>query len=190
MKITEMLGKHCLKMLKLKVNVKDMFFLSLAVLLLSSLMCTLQPFSAYAGSGRSIDLFCQKPPYGVGINQSGGTFKFREQIILYALVTYNEYPVENKIVSFEVHGPANPFENITFFRTALTNASGIAQITFKIEVPSEDLEEIFTETWLAIAVVDIAEQRVVDALPFQLYNRVGMFHHKYSIFLETSDIFL
>ncbi len=160
-----------------------MFLLSLATLLIPSIMYMSKPFSAHAGSGREIDLFCQKRPYGLGINNSGGTFLFEEQIILCALVTYNGYPIENKFVSFEVRGPINPCENVTFFRSAVTNSSGIAEISFKISLPKENLETLRTEMWSTIALVDIAEQRVVDVLTFRLYDRFVMLHQRYNIFL-------
>jgi len=116
---------------------------------------------------RSIDLYTQKEPYsGRGLNQPSDAFAPQEEVILYAYVTYREDPVPGKIVAFEVHGPVNRFENLSFTRTGVTDANGIANVSFRITWPDGHHEEEVFGGWNVIAVVDIAEVAVNDTLSF------------------------
>jgi hypothetical protein len=134
----------------------------------SVLLCT-KPLSVDAASGRVIDLFTQKEPFsGRGINQSSDAFEPQELVILYALVTYNGYPVASALVSFRVNGPANPFQNITTMGSSFTNQSGIAMFSFRLPWPSENPEEITFGEWSALASVSIADQVVIDTLTFRV----------------------
>jgi hypothetical protein len=140
----------------------------LTIIAASGLLCT-KPVSASAGSGRAIDLFTQKVPFGgKGINQSSDAFAPQELVILYANVTYNEYPVASQLVSFVIDGPVNPFQNITKVGSSFTNQSGIAQLSFRIPWPSTNPERIVFGEWFALASVSIAEQVVIDTLTFQV----------------------
>jgi hypothetical protein len=141
-------------------------------LLLLSFTCLLILVSklevAYAPEHRMIDLFTQKKPYdGKGLNQPSDAFAPQEEVILYANLTYREAAVPDKLVAFEIHGPVNPLNNITFSGTAMTNASGIATIDFRIPWPTENPEFIVFGTWKAYASADIAEVRVEDTLTFE-----------------------
>jgi hypothetical protein len=130
---------------------------------------SLKPVTVHAASGRVIDLFTQKAPFdGRGINQSSDAFEPQELVILYANVTYNDYPVANKLVSFLVSAPPNPIQNITYPSSNSTDQNGMAQVSFRIPWPSENPETIVFGKWFAIATVDIAEQAVVDTLAFQV----------------------
>jgi hypothetical protein len=142
--------------------------LAMVVILLSFIREDLGiSFSSY--SGRAIDVFTEKKPFdGKGINQSSDAFQPQELVILYALVTYNEYPVANKLVAFQVNNPSNTFQNITIVHTSSTNQSGIAQFSFRIPWPEENAEQIIFGEWFAIATVDVAGEVVVDALTFQV----------------------
>jgi len=116
---------------------------------------------------RSIDVYTQKEPYsGRGPNQPSDAFAPQEEVILYAYVTYRDDPVPGKIVAFEVHGPVNRFENLSFTRTAVTDANGIANLSFRITWPNGHHEEEVFGVWNVIAVVDIAEVAVNDTLSF------------------------
>jgi len=120
-------------------------------------------------TARKIDMFTQKIPFnGNGINQSSDAFQPQELVILYALVSYNEYPIANNLVAFQVNNPANAFHNITVVGVSSTNQSGIAQFSFRIPWPFENPEQIIFGEWFAIATVDIAEQVVIDTLTFQV----------------------
>jgi len=116
---------------------------------------------------RSIDLYTQREPYsGRGPNQSSDAFAPQEEVILYAYVTYRDDPVPGKIVAFEVHGPINRFENLSFTQTAMTNDNGMANVSFRITWPNGYCEEEVFGVWNVVAVVDIAEVAVNDTLSF------------------------
>jgi hypothetical protein len=142
--------------------------LTITAILLSLTQANMKVVSS-SDTSRKIDLFTQKIPFnGMGINQSSDAFGPQELVMLYALVTYNEAPIANKLVAFQVNNPANTFQNITIVGVSSTNQSGIAQFSFRIPWPSENAEQIVFGEWSAIATVDIAEQVVVDTLTFQV----------------------
>ena len=143
----------------------------LAVLLILAALVVqpARPVAVSAASGRVIDLYTQKAPFdGTGINQSSDAFEPQDSVVLYALVTYNDAPVAQKLVAFQVNGPANPLLNITTVGSASTGQDGIAQFSFRIPWPSENPEEQIFGKWFVKATVDIAEQTVVDTLTFQV----------------------
>jgi len=116
---------------------------------------------------RSIDLYTQKEPYsGRGPNQPSDAFAPQEEVILYAYVTYREDPVPGKIVAFEVHGPMNHSESLSFTRTAVTDENGIANASFRVTWPNGHSEEEMFGVWNVVATVDIAEVAVYDTLNF------------------------
>jgi hypothetical protein len=121
--------------------------------------------------GRNIDLYTQDYRFGgyttiytgegidalstPGVDRQVDTFAPQELVILYAKVTYNNEPVANKEVAFSVNGPLNPYHNITIYRQAFTNATGIAVINFTIPWPDEHAEQIVFGNWTAMAKVFI-----------------------------------
>jgi hypothetical protein len=116
---------------------------------------------------RSIDLYTQKEPYsGKGPNQPSDALAPQEEVILYAYVTYRDDPVPGEIVAFEICGPVNRFENLSFTRTAVTNAEGVANVSFRITWPNGYPREAVFGVWNVVAVVDIAEVKVNDTLSF------------------------
>jgi hypothetical protein len=145
-------------------NVRALILALAFIAVLSSTGDSFKPLSAVASSGGSIDLFSQKG--GRGIDQPDGVFQPQEQIRLYTLVTYNGEPVVSKLVSFEVHGPENPYYNIIFVQTAFTNASGIAEISFLIPLPVENPWTIVLGVWNSWATAEVAEQTLKDSLTF------------------------
>ena len=143
----------------------------LAVLLILAALVVqpARPVAVSAASGRVIDLHTQKAPFdGKGMNQSSDAFEPQESVVLYALVTYNDAPVAQKLVAFQVNGPANPLWNITTVGSASTGQDGIAQFSFRIPWPSDDPEKKIFGKWFAIATVSIADQTVIDTLTFQV----------------------
>ena len=141
---------------------------ALAMLLLmvvAAALVQIKTVPVKAQSGRVIDVFTQKG--GGGANQSSDMFQPQELVVLYALVTYNDNPVVNKLVAFQANGPPNPFENDTVGGSSNTNESGIAEFSFRIPWPIEMPEiKVFGE-WFVVAAVDIADQRVTDTLAFK-----------------------
>jgi len=119
---------------------------------------------------RYIDVYTQYPaPYG-GQKRYHDADAYEPQalVVLYAYVSYNRWPIQNKIVEFEVHGPENDYYNIVFYRTAVTDENGIARIEFRIDWPCEHAEEIVFGTWTVYAAAWIDEVKIVDVLHFEV----------------------
>jgi hypothetical protein len=106
--------------------------------------------------GRLLDLYTQKG--GEGSAQPGGFFVIGEEIDLTANVTYNGFPVQNKLVAFEIQDPLNQTQ---ILRTAVTDQNGLATISFKVPNAQESIGQ-----WMGIAVVDIAEVATWDTITF------------------------
>jgi len=119
--------------------------------------------------GLAIDLYTQyDPPYGgQGPDMPSDMFGPQQLVDLFALVTYNEYPVQQKLVGFEVrHG------DYVFWREAATDEKGIAHVSFRLPWPCEDpVAEIFGK-WIVIATVEVAEQVKNDTLGFWVWWKV------------------
>jgi len=156
-------------MMKMNAGLKKLaVMLTITAILLSLTQANMKVVSS-SDTTRKIDVFTQKISFnGKGINQSSDAFEPQELVMLYANVTYNEDPIANKLVAFQVNNPANAFQNITIVGVSSTNQSGIAQFSFRIPWPSENAEQIIFGEWFAIATVDIAQQVVVDTLTFQV----------------------
>jgi hypothetical protein len=140
--------------------------------------------------GRVLDL------YGGALNEGYGSHPFPEpfggqgpnnpmdlvvpqsEVRLFAEVTYNYWPVQQKLVGFEVE---DPHGGILLKRTAVTNADGIAFILFEMPWPCDDPESLFG-VWKVTATVSISDVRVNDTLEF---------HYDYmvNIFKVTTDMF-
>ncbi|MCD6445471.1 hypothetical protein J7L49_01615 [Candidatus Bathyarchaeota archaeon] len=114
--------------------------------------------------GRVIDVYTQYPaPYGgQGPMQPSDMFWPQEQVELYANVTYNDWPVQQKDVAFSIYNPQGELVSIL---TARTNEYGVAHTSFRIPWPCDDPESLFG-VWNVTATVDIAEVTVNDTLWF------------------------
>lgn len=112
--------------------------------------------------GRLLDLSTQKG--GIGQGFSGGTFTLGEMVESNVNLTYNDYPVQSKLVALEVLNPKN--ETI-LIQVAITNSEGSATIDFEIPSISESLG-----TWTAIATADVADKAVWDFLTFDVIYAV------------------
>jgi uncharacterized repeat protein (TIGR02543 family) len=117
----------------------------------------------------SIDLFTQKTPFGgKGPNQSSDAFQQQELVVLYGLVTFSGDPIVNKIVAFQVNGPANSLQNMTVTGTGTTNSSGIAEFSFRMPTaPANGQQTVFGE-WYAVATVDVDQVQLSDSLTFEV----------------------
>ncbi|MEM1588850.1 MAG: cohesin domain-containing protein [Candidatus Bathyarchaeia archaeon] len=115
--------------------------------------------------GRMIDIFTQYPdPYGgQGLGKPSDMFWPQKEVILYAKVTYNEWPEQNKDVAFEVIDPHGDTYTIIYART---NATGIATASFRLPWPCDNPEYYFGE-WTVIGTVDVACNIVNDTLTFK-----------------------
>lgn len=115
--------------------------------------------------GRAIDVCTQYPdPYGgQGTNATSDMFWPQKEVILYAKVTYNEWPQQNKDVTFEVIAPDGTVMTVLVART---DENGTATVSFRMNWPCDDPEDLFGK-WTVIASVDIACVVVKDYLWFK-----------------------
>lgn len=107
--------------------------------------------------GIMIDLYTQRD--GKGPDEPSDAFAPQEEVLLYAYTTFDYDPVEGKIVAFEVFDAnGTPID----YRTAETNATGIALVTLRIPTTP-----VFG-TWSAIATVEVVGFVVNDTLTFKV----------------------
>ena len=125
--------------------------------------------------GRSLDLYTQNR--GIGPDSPGGIFVINQEVHLFSYVTYNGYPVQQKLVGFEVFNPAN---ETVLFRTAVTNENGLANMSFRIPFINGSIG-----TWRAISVVEIAEEVVWDTISFEVLSELPV--GGYSIRIPTRN---
>ena len=117
------------------------------------------------GYGRYIDIYTEYPDgfNGRGLGEPSDMVLPQQELTLYAEVLYNGWPVQHKLVGFEVidnHGD-------TWLKAqAFTDENGIATISFRMPWPCENPEDLFGE-WTAIATVEIAEEVVSDYVNFK-----------------------
>ncbi|MEM2351581.1 MAG: cohesin domain-containing protein, partial [Thermoproteota archaeon] len=114
--------------------------------------------------GRVIDIYTQYPkPYGgQGPGAPSDMFWPQKEVELFANVTYNDWPIQRKDVTFEIRNPKGELVTIL---TARTDENGVAHTTFRIPWPCENPESLFG-VWTVIGTVDIACQVVNDTLRF------------------------
>jgi len=117
------------------------------------------------GQGGKLDIFTQKEPFsGRGLNMSSDAFSPEEEVIIYASVTYNDYPVAMALVAFEIHGPENSVDNITLCTSNQTDDSGIAKISFRIGL----ISQINFGEWKVFGTVRVADKVCLDFLSFKV----------------------
>jgi hypothetical protein len=122
--------------------------------------------------GRMIDIFTQYPdPYGgQGIGKPSDMFWPQKEVILYAYVTYNEWPEQNKDVAFQVIDPHGDTYAVIYARTNSSDnpldKTGYAEAHFRLPWPCDDPEYYFGE-WTVIGTVDVACNIVNDTLTFK-----------------------
>jgi len=142
----------------------------LLIVMVSSLLLCAKFVPVSAESDVIIDLFTQKAPFdGKGINQSSDMFGPQEIVKLYTMVLAHGAPAVESLVTFEISGPASPPNEIRFFRTAVTNASGFAETEFSLAVVNQTAS---FGTWAAVASVEKAGRVYKDFLGFQVYWQV------------------
>jgi hypothetical protein len=115
--------------------------------------------------GRSVDVFtCYPAPFGgQGLGQPSDMFWPQKEVCLKANVTYNDWPEQSKDVAFQIIDPHGVTWAILFGRT---NASGIAEVCFRLPWPCDDPENWIGE-WTVIATVDVACEIVNDTVTFK-----------------------
>jgi len=139
--------------------------LTVVVLILLSFASATAEASLSVEDGGRIDLFTQKEIYnGEGLDVPSDAFSPDEEVRIFAFGTYCGSAEEDLLVAFQVIGPRNSVENITFARVAVTNATGIAMISFRLPHSNETT---FGE-WTVIGNARVADQIVHDTLSFKV----------------------
>lgn len=119
--------------------------------------------------GLALDVYTQYPyPYGgQEWNKPSDSFAPQEQVELYALLTYNGDPVQQKLVGFHIkHG------EYEIYREATTNDIGIAHVSFRPPWPCVDPENETLGEWFVRATADVAEKVANDTVCFKVWWHV------------------
>jgi len=121
---------------------------------------------AYGGEGGKIDLYTNKVPFdGRGINQRSDAFQPQELVVLYARVTYNDAPIINWFVAFQI---LNPLNKTVAICANSTDEDGIATFSFRVPWPSEGVEHEVFGDWMVVATTSIADKVFMDTLTFRV----------------------
>lgn len=102
------------------------------------------------------------PNIGKGPHQPADPYQLGEHVTLFALVTHNGYPLSSRIVSWEIYDPQGA---IVLLASNMTNATGIANINFRIL----DIEDAIGE-WFIFAKTYVTENPINDTLQFEVYD--------------------
>ena len=111
--------------------------------------------------GPAIDVYTEKGGQLPGAPSDA--FGPQEEVTVYALVIYNEEPLEYKPVAFVFQDPNGTARD---YRTAFTDASGIAVTEFRIPWEGSGAEDMFG-TWTIIGTATVAEVTVNDTCSFE-----------------------
>lgn len=148
----------------MKTALKMLAIMTFTLIIFSSLPDNIAPAFSTSQGGK-LDIFTQKEPFGGrGLNMSSDAFAPEEKVIIYASVTYNDYPVGVALVAFEVHGPENSVYNITLFASNQTDDSGLAKISFRIGL----MNQINFGEWKVFGSVYLADKVCLDFLSFKV----------------------
>lgn len=118
--------------------------------------------------GRAVDLYvCDFPePFkGTGPNVPCEGYKPQKMVNLKANVTYNLWPVQFKLVTFEIH---DPLGRLVAVRTAFSDENGVARVSYRLPWPCAEWPDMFG-VWTVIATVDIYCEIVNDTLQFKVW---------------------
>ncbi|MEM2702982.1 MAG: cohesin domain-containing protein [Candidatus Bathyarchaeia archaeon] len=115
--------------------------------------------------GAQIDVFTQYPfPYGGQYpNNPSDMFTPQSLVVLYAKVTYNNWPEQQKDVAFEIKDPYGKVYTILHGRT---NQSGIAMVSFRLPWMCDD-PEYYLGKWTVVATTEVAGKVINDTLWFK-----------------------
>jgi hypothetical protein len=115
--------------------------------------------------GAWIDLYTQYPDgfNGKGPGVPSDMVTPQGDLFLYAEVTYNFWPEQNKDVAFEVK---DPHMNVWGIFYARTNTVGIAWVNVRLPWPCDD-PDYYRGEWHVYATVDVAGKTVNDTMNFK-----------------------
>jgi len=114
--------------------------------------------------GRVIDVFTQYPaPFGgQGPDMPSDMYWPQKEVWLYANVTYNWWPMQQKLVGFEVEDPNGA---VWAKLSNVTDVNGQAWVKFRLPWPCDNPESLFG-VWHITATVDVACIVINDTLDF------------------------
>lgn len=107
---------------------------------------------------RSIDLCTQRG--GEGLNKPSGGFTRGEVVHLFSYVSYENWPAQRVLVTFQ---GINPLNQTVFLFVNETNEEGYAYANFRIPDLSESVG-----TWTVVSSVDVACEIIWDIVTFQV----------------------
>ena len=161
-------------------SIRVFSILSVALLLLTIPSVAVSPVTPPSAAqvtsttgGLAIDLYTQYPaPYGgQGPRVPSDMFAPQQEVNFSAVVTYNQYPVAQKLVGFHVHHQGATI-NYNIYGEAATDGDGVARMTLRLPWPADDpVNEVFG-AWNAIATVEVAEMVANDTLGFWVWWKV------------------
>jgi hypothetical protein len=93
------------------------------------------------------------------------------EVCLFANVSYNYWPTQQKLVGFEVEYPDG---RILLKRTAVTDENGVAMICYEMPWPCEDPESLFGH-WNVTVTVDISDYVINDTMQYTYGYMVDIF---------------
>jgi len=103
------------------------------------------------------------PPYGgQGPNMPMDLVEPQSWVWLHANVTYNFWPVQHKLVGFEIIQPNGVLYANLF---AFTDENGVATVGFRMPWPCDNPESLFG-VWWVISTVQVADEVIRDDLWF------------------------
>ncbi len=132
----------------------------------------------YKPLGRAIDVYTQyEDPFGgQGPGANSSMYWPQKEVILYANVTYNLWPEQQKDVAFQI---IDPYGDTYALLCNRTNADGIAMVRFRLPWMCDDPTYYFGK-WEVIASVDVACEHINDTLYFK-------YDYKVNIWKVTTD---
>lgn len=105
---------------------------------------------------------------GSGPNVVSSSYLANENLTMFAsLKDESDNPMVDTTVTFELHGPPNPYSNITVQVTVETDSSGVAVANVTIpygDAPSETVVGI----WSAVARTEISGDQIDDSVAFEV----------------------
>jgi hypothetical protein len=116
-------------------------------------------------------------PYGgQGPNSPMDLVIPQSEVYLFAKVTYNFWPVQSKLVNFEIEGPyekneqgqlvPKPSKKVWAKLSSITNGSGIASIVFRMPWVCEDPYDVVAGIWKVTATCNLYDKVVKDTMIF------------------------
>jgi len=132
--------------------------------------------SGYGPIGNGTYLAFPAPYGGQGPNEPMDLVEEQSQVYFNANVTYNLYPVQNKLVGFQINYPDGSLYANLF---ASSDENGVATITFRMPWPSQNPESLFG-VWHVYASVQLADVFINDTLAFH-------YDYKVRIWKVTTD---